>query len=94
MSAIFTKLQLATLAEILEGIFHLKQTVSYFLLFQLSKPIAGIILQLPCQLTGIKLQLTLKTGWTILYYYCVVTDIALTVVEIYCSTTTTISRTV
>jgi hypothetical protein len=35
MSAIFTKLQLATLAEILEGIFHLKQTVSYFLLFQL-----------------------------------------------------------
>ena len=30
MSAIFTKSQLATLAEILDGIFHLKQTVSYF----------------------------------------------------------------
>ena len=35
MSAILTKfIQLATLAEILEGIFNLKQTVSYFLLFQ------------------------------------------------------------
>ena len=28
--AIFTKSRLAMLAEILEGIFHLKQTVSYF----------------------------------------------------------------
>jgi hypothetical protein len=28
-AAIFTKSQLATLAEILDGIFHLKQTVSY-----------------------------------------------------------------
>jgi hypothetical protein len=52
---------------------------SWILIYHCSKHIAGIILQLPYQLAGIKLQLTPKTGWTILYYYSsVVTDIVLT----------------